>query len=118
MRYRDARVGAIVALDPAAGPAHDAASLADVRVRVLVVGSKDNDFLPFEHHAGRYARFLPNATLIGLDDGEGHFVYLNSCTSDLAANGVPLCVDRLGVDREKVHAKVAPKILAFVTGAS
>ena len=115
--YHDPRIAAIVALDPAAGPAHDAASLARVRVPVLVVGSRDNDFLPFEHHAARYARLLPNASLIGLDDGEGHFVYLNSCTSDLQANGVPLCVDRLGVDREKVHARLAPQILAFLNSA-
>jgi predicted dienelactone hydrolase len=115
--YRDPRVIAIVALDPAAGPGHDAASLAQVTVPVLVVGSEDNDFLPFEHHAGRYAALLPNAVLIQLQDGEGHFVYLNSCTSDLAANGVPLCVDRTGVDREAVHARLAPQIRAFFVAA-
>ena len=115
--YRDSRIIAIVALDPAAGPGHDAASLAQVHVPVLVVGSEDNDFLPFEHHAGRYAALLPNASLIKLEDGEGHFVYLNSCTSDLSANGVPLCVDRKGVDREAVHAKLAPRISAFFAAA-
>jgi predicted dienelactone hydrolase len=115
--YRDSRVNAIVALDPAAGPGHDATSLAQVHVPVLVVGSEDNDFLPFEHHAGRYAALLPNAVLVKLQDGEGHFVYLNSCTSDLAANGVPLCVDRRGVDREAVHAKLAPQIRAFFSAA-
>ena len=42
----------------------------------------------------RYAALLPNVVLVALEHGEGHFVYLNSCTSDLSANGVPLCVDR------------------------
>jgi predicted dienelactone hydrolase len=115
--YRDSRVMAIVALDPAGGPGHDEASLAQVQVPVLVVGSEDNDFLPFAHHAGRYASLLPNAVLVRLRDGEGHFVYLNSCTSDLSANGVPLCVDRKGVDREAVHERLATKILAFFTAA-
>ena len=115
--FRDSRVVAIVALDPAAGPGHDRASLAQVNVPVLVVGSEDNDFLPFEHHAGRYAALLPGASLITLQDGEGHFVYLNSCTSDLSANGVPLCVDRKGVDRDAVHAKLAPQIRAFFAAA-
>ena len=115
---RDSRVIAIVALDPAAGPGHDAASLAQVQVPVLVVGSEDNDFLPFVHHAGRYAALLPNALLIKLQEGEGHFVYLNSCTSDLSANGVPLCVDRKGVDREAVHARLAPQIRAFFAAAA
>ena len=111
--YRDTRVTAIVALDPAAGPGHDAASLANVRMPVLIVGSEDNDFLPFTRHAGHYAALLPNAALVTLRNGEGHFVYLNSCTSDLSANGVPLCRDRQGVDREAVHADLAARILAF-----
>jgi predicted dienelactone hydrolase len=115
--YRDPRILAVVALDPAAGPGFSAASLAQVRLPVLIVGSEDNDFLPFAHHAGRYASLLPNASLIRLRDGEGHFVYLNSCTSDLAANGVPLCVDRDGVDREAVHARLAPEILTFLVVA-
>jgi predicted dienelactone hydrolase len=115
--YRDSRVTAIVALDPAAGPGHSAESLAKVRVPVLVVGSVDNDFLPFEHHAGRYAALLPKASLLKLENGEGHFVYLNACKSDLSANGVPLCVDREGVDRAAVHARLAPQILAFLVTA-
>jgi len=113
--YQDPRIKAVVVLDPAAGPGYSEASLAKVRVPVLVIGCEDNDFLPFEHHAGRYAALLPNASLIKLNEGEGHFVFLNSCTSDLSANGVPLCVDREGVDRQAVHARLAPKILTFLS---
>ena len=116
MSYRDSRITAIVVMDPAAGPGYSAASLAQVRVPVLVIGSEDNDFLPFVQHAGRYAALLPKASLVTLHAGEGHFVYLNTCTADLFANGVPLCVDREGVDREAVHARLAPKILAFLNG--
>src|SRR5271157_206698 len=87
--YQDPRIKAVVVLDPAAGPGYSEASLAKVRVPVLVIGCEDNDFLPFEHHAGRYAALLPNASLIKLNEGEGHFVFLNSCTSDLSANGCP-----------------------------
>ncbi len=104
-------------MDPAAGPGHSAASLAKVNDPVLVIGSEDNDFLPFDRHAGRYAVLLPNASLITLRRGEGHFVYLNSCRSDVAANGVPLCVDRKGVDRVAVHAFLAPRILAILTSS-
>ncbi len=113
--YRDVRVTALVVMDPAAGPGYSTTSLAEVRVPVLVIGSEDNDFLPFTRHAGRYAALLPNASLVVLRSGEGHFVYLNRCTSDLQANGVPLCVDREGVDRSAVHARLAPQVLAFVT---
>lgn len=112
--HRDPRVVALVLLDPAAGPGYSASTLRDVRVPALVIGSVQNDFLPFEHHAGRYASLLGNAELLALDAGEGHFVYLNSCSSDLAANGVPLCTDRAGVNRDEVHAWLAPRILDFL----
>jgi predicted dienelactone hydrolase len=112
--FRDARILSIVALDPAAGPGHSVEALARVHVPVLIIGSRDNDFLPFEHHAGRYSAHLPNASLVTLEGDEGHFVYLNTCASDLVSNGVPLCVDRPGVDRAAVHARVAPLVLTFL----
>jgi predicted dienelactone hydrolase len=88
---------------------------AEVRIPVLVLGSEDNDFLPFAQHAGRYAALLPKASLVVLRSGEGHFVYLNPCTSDRKANNVPLCVDREGVDRSAVHGRLAPQVHAFLT---
>jgi len=115
--YRDARVRAIVALDPAVGPGYSAASLSAVHVPVFVVGSEQNDFLPFRNHAGRYAANLPRATLLKLDTCEGHFIYLNCGTSELVANGVPLFVDRAGVEREAVHARLAPAIADFFVAA-
>jgi predicted dienelactone hydrolase len=115
--YSDPRIVAAVLLDPAVGPGFCAETLATVRAAVLVVGSTNDDFLPFEHHAGHYAKCLANATLIQLDGGEGHFVYVNTCNSELAVDGVPLCVDRPGVDRDAVHAKLAPQILMFLQHA-
>jgi predicted dienelactone hydrolase len=112
--YRDPRVRAIVAFDPAAGPGYTKESLADVTVPVLIVGAARNDFLPFDQHAKRYADNLPNATLITLDSGEGHFVFLDPCTLDLEANGVPLCKDRPGVDRAAVQDRLADEVVAFL----
>ncbi len=114
---RDSRVAAIVALDPAAGPAFGEAALGALDVPVLVVGSRHGDFLPYEHHAGRYARLIPGATVVELDGGEGHFVYLNACSSDIAALGVSLCVDRPGVDRAATHARLGPLIDTFLRRA-
>lgn len=115
--YGDPRIVAAVLLDPAAGPGFSATTLAAVRASILVVGSTDNDFLPFEQHAGRYAKYLARATLVKLEGGEGHFVYVNTCDSELAVDGVPLCVDRPGVDREAVHTRLAPQILMFLRHA-
>ena len=112
--YADPRVSAIVLLDPAAGPGYSVESLAAIDVPTLVIGSQDNDFLPFTHHAGRYAQLIPNAALVRLSHGEGHFVYLNACVSDIAANGVPLCIDRAGVNRQGVHERLAPDVLRFL----
>ena len=110
---RDRRIRSAVALDPALGPGFEAASLETISIPVHVVGAVDNDFLPFEHHAARYARLIPGCSLTRLEGGEGHFVYLNACRSDLEANGVPLCRDREGVDRGAVQERLRADIGSF-----
>lgn len=57
---------------------------------------------------------LPNASLIELNAGEGHFVFLNTCNLDVSVNGVALCADREGVDREAVHGRLAAQIARFL----
>ncbi len=113
--YADPRVSAIVLLDPAAGPGYSAESLAAIDVPTLVIGSQDNDFLPFSHHAGPLRAAHPQRrAAFASPNGEGHFVYLNACASDIAANGVPLCIDRAGVSRQAVHERLAPDVLRFL----
>jgi predicted dienelactone hydrolase len=111
---QDARVQAVIALDPALGPGHTDGSLADMAVPVCVVGAVRNDFLPFEQHAARYAASIPGARLVKLDGGEGHFVFLDSATSDSASSGVPLYRDRPGVDRDAVHERLGDTIVGFL----
>ena len=111
--YRDERVKAVVALDPALGPGYDARALSMVSVPVHVVGAVQNDFLPFVHHAGRFARLIPGASLTQLTQGEGHFIFLDECDADLEAHGVPLCRDRAGVHRARVHAHLTVIIQRF-----
>jgi predicted dienelactone hydrolase len=111
----DARVRAIVLLDPAVGPGFDEAALAPVKASALVVGSVDNDFMPFTFHAGRYAQLLPNVDVVRLESGEGHFVYLDECSLPLEAMGVRLCTDRPGVVRRAVHTRLRDRIVDFYT---
>jgi predicted dienelactone hydrolase len=106
-------VRAMVLLDPAVGPGMTQASLADLTIPTLVVGSVDNDFIPFAANAERYARLIPNAAVLRLDRGEGHFVYLDECSLPIEAMGVPLCTDRPGVVRRDVHARLADRIVQF-----
>lgn len=106
-------IRAIVALDPAVGPAFSSEALGAIKTPALVVGSADNDFLPFPAHAGRYGASLGSAELVKLEGGEGHFVYVDRCTLPVEVMGVPLCRDRAGVDRAAVQAKLVPVITAF-----
>ncbi len=108
--HHDPRIRAVVALDPALGPGFDPDSLSEISIPVHVVGAVDNDFLPADAHAGRYAALIPGCSFTRLSEGEGHFVFLNGCDSDLEANGIPLCRDRPGVDRRAVHASLGPLI--------
>ena len=111
--YRDSRLRAFVALDPALGPAFHDYSSVPPGLRVLLIASSNNDFLTFEHHASAIAARLPQAQKLWLDNGKGHFVYLNPCALDIDANGVALCQDRSGVDRVGVQRQLRSRIVAF-----
>lgn len=114
--FFDARIKSVIALDPALGHATTRQSLSDMRIPVLVIGSQQNDFLPYDRHAGYYAATIPNAQSLIFDQGEGHFVYLDPCKHAYQAMGVAICTDRPGVDRRLVHQKAAATILRFVAG--
>lgn len=114
----DKRVKGIVMLDPALGPASTKGSLSKVDLPTLVIGSKNNDFLPFDYHAKYFAQHIPSAKLIALDGGEGHFVYINVCDNNYKARGVSLCQDREGVNRTAVQQRMVGDILSFLTEKS
>lgn len=106
---------AVVALDPAAGPGFAEDSVRNLKSALLVAGSVDNDFLPYEAHGGRIAKAKPGAVVVRLDRGEGHFVYVDTCAATVNVMGVPPCTDRPGVDRAAVHARVVAVIEEFLS---
>jgi len=108
-------IRALVVLDPAVGPGFDDSSLQRVTAATLVIGSVQNDFLPYAYHAGRYVDLLPDPEVVGLDSGEGHFVYLDECSLPIEVMGVPLCADREGVDRGAVHRRLTEVIESFLS---
>lgn len=112
--FQDDRVKRVIALDPAMGHLVEAASLARIHKPVLVVGSVQNDFLPYPAHAGFYASQLAQVRSIQLTQGEGHFVYLDSCQHQHQALGVSLCQDRPGVDRKLVQQQLGGPLLQFI----
>ena len=110
----DRRIRIAIAFDPALGPGHTDRSLKAIRIPCYIVGAVENDFLPYEHHAGRYARLIPGAKHTPLANGEGHFVFLNEGKSEAQANGVALYQDRNGVSRAGVHVILEESVLSFL----
>jgi predicted dienelactone hydrolase len=111
------RLKALVTMDPAVGPGFSESGLRSVTVPTLVIGSVRNDFLPYSSHAGRISTFVPGAQVIRLDNGEGHFVYVDECTLPIEVMGVRLCTDATGVNRRAVHEWLAKSIEQFLVSA-
>ncbi len=112
--HADARVKAMVLLDPALGSAVQVTSLRKINIPTLVVGAENNDFLPWKQHGLRYATEIPNAKMNALKGQEGHFVFISACSHQTKVMGVSLCEDRAGVDRKAVQQAVFDGVIAFM----
>ena len=113
-QMQDSRIRAVIALDPALGHAVSESSLKGIKTPTLIIGSVDNDFLPFTRHAKYYAEQLQNAELIGVEQGAGHFIYLNECDYNREVKGVPLCKDREGVNRHLIQKELLNQVFTFI----
>ncbi|MCT6700306.1 alpha/beta hydrolase family protein [Rheinheimera sp. 4Y26] len=116
--WYDARVKKLMLLDPALGHLVDAKSLQQIKLPTLVAGSVQNDFLPFAQHAGFYASQIPQAQQVTFNQGEGHFVYLDSCTLPHRALGVPICFDKAGVNRSHVQQQLTAQLLVLLSSTA
>ncbi|MBQ4848103.1 hypothetical protein [Pseudoalteromonas sp. MMG005] len=113
-QMQDDRIIAAIALDPALGHATSRQSLQGISAPTLVIGSVNNDFLPYIEHAKYFASHIQNAQLIGIEQGAGHFIYIDQCDLALEANGVPICKDRHGVDRKVLQKQILNNIFSFI----
>jgi predicted dienelactone hydrolase len=113
-QMRDERVAAVIALDPALGHGVSEKSLKNIKIPALILGSVDNDFLPFSAHAQYYADHIQAAKLVGIEQGAGHFVYIDKCDSDRQVKGVALCQDRDGVDRKAIQQQILEHVFGFI----
>jgi predicted dienelactone hydrolase len=110
----DERVAGVIALDPALGHATNKQSLKSIKVPALIIGSLKNDFLPFSTHSKFYASHIPGANLISIQQGAGHFIYIDKCDSEREVKGVPLCKDREGVDRKALQKEILEHVFGFI----
>ncbi len=110
---RDRRIRAVLALAPVLGPAAVPASLRSMTVPVTIVGSPDDEVVPFDLNARRYQRLIPRARLVAIPEA-GHFVFMPSCTLPGRIVASQVCVDRsAAVDRAAVHVQVIDVAAAF-----
>ncbi|MFL0801825.1 MAG: hypothetical protein K6L80_15340 [Agarilytica sp.] len=116
--FSDERVKRLILLDPALGPGISPRSIKSISLPVLIFGSEDNDFFLYRYYAPFYSKNIRGSKLINLNDGEGHFVYLNECDNKIVKQGIPLCRDREGVDRGVVHNKIIQEIFSYIFGGS
>lgn len=118
--YQDDRVKAVFAMAPALGPGIEKASLTAITIPVHIVVAENDEILPFEHHALRYARHIPDAEFTRLEGG-GHFVFLPECTfmGKLFTyfHEYDICGRRQGVDRRRPHELVADKAVSWFNQA-
>ena len=113
-QMRDERVVAVIALDPALGHAVSEQSLESIKVPALILGSLENDFLPYTVHSKYYANHIQGANLVGIEPNAGHFVYIDECDSEREVKGVSLCKDREGVDRKAIQKQILEHVFGFI----
>ena len=112
--YIDARVIAAIAMAPALGPGATTQSLNNINAPVFIVAAQQDDFLPHQFHGQRYVKGIKKANVMLLNNGEGHFVFVDTCSHNYSAQGIAICQDAQGVERAQVHAKIAQAVLGFV----
>ncbi len=114
---RDARVRAVVALAPVLAPAATAASLAAIRIPVLLVGSPADERASFDANARALAGRIPGARLVTLA-GAGHFAFLPACNGWGRAFVRSVCAAGTSeADRARVHEETVAAVGRFLATA-
>lgn len=106
------RIKALVLLDPLASM-FDAAGLAAVKMPVLLIRPQDDAYMSSGANALALADNLPvppeEITVRGR-----HFVFIDPCPEEIAAEAVLICRDEARVDRVSVHRKLEVTITDFL----
>lgn len=122
----DARLKAAVSLDLGLARGFDPASLAAIRIPVLVLAAgNDTDGIPARLESGFLAAHLPPATTThAAIKGAAHFSFLRECKPGggalIAADNpddAVICIDGGSRSRAQLHTEIADRIVAFLRGA-
>lgn len=116
--FRDPRVKAVVAADPAFTPSYDEASLRAMKVPVLFINQGTPATTPVVIEAHYIAGLIPDAKLVRVPDAV-HYSFLGICKPDadkvLAKWGDdPICTDAGGRDRASLHEDMLKATTTFL----
>lgn len=110
--YRDPRVRAIFAIAPALGAVVSADSLGRIAIPVEIVAGSADAIEPVGRNARYFAAHIPGSRLILLP-GVGHYTFFATCTRRGRKAQPELCNDGPGIDRHRIHKRVAALAVAF-----
>ena len=102
----------LVLLDPLA-TMFDAAGLAAVKIPVLLVRPEDDADMNADANALALASNLPHPPQELVVSGR-HFVFIDPCPEEIAADASLICDDDPGVDRASVHRELESEITDFL----
>ncbi|MFL0798634.1 MAG: hypothetical protein K6L73_14225 [Cellvibrionaceae bacterium] len=111
--FKDNRITAVIALDPALGHGATKESLDNIDIPVAVFGAENNDFLPFSVHAEYFAKNIHDSELHPIGKGAGHFIFIDQCDHNFDIFDIPLCTDREGTNRGELQEEIFRKISEF-----
>ena len=108
--YSDKRIKSIFAMAPAVGSAITRDSLANIQRPVSIIAAADDELVPAQTSALRYAKNIPHSELNLLPSG-GHFIFLQ-CNAiikivDWFNTDLDLCGTQFAVDRREVRMGIA-----------
>jgi predicted dienelactone hydrolase len=115
LNVRDDRVKAVFAMAPGVIQAFgmDAAGLRALSIpAALVVGALDTQTPP-KPNAEFAAKYIPHAQLTVIPGRVDHEIFVNECDQEGKDEFPEACIDALGVDRAKIHKRVAAMALKF-----
>jgi predicted dienelactone hydrolase len=114
--FRDLRINAVFAMNPAVGPAITPDSLARIEIPVEIVGTADDELEFPELNSEFYAENIPGSELVLFDKG-GHFLFLEcgpmTAVADFFISEFNLCGRGIDANREALHIETAEMALAF-----
>ena len=115
--WSDARIRAVVGLNPGTGPVFTAAGLSHVHVPTLIVSGTGDHVAPEAKNAQLYATGVPGAQWSRIADAD-HYTCMPVCSPWGRLRGFSTCTESIAtVDREAVHTTTLRTISQFLAAS-